>query len=394
MEELLDALKWNRVVLVGCDSEAALTVQAAIRLAPSGRVAGLVLCGDLATLQDEILQSGWDITVDGIRSTNRLLIDNFVVDLFLRENVQCPFTVVWAGDAPSLLPNVGAHALAPPELDAVEAMLGNRYVILGGGAAPHRRRPELFAWVLTRFVEEKIADTADARSLQQRQQPVLSKRGGQQDSPYGDDSSSNPNAAPEPRPLNRLVRLQEFFSPGSFLVTGRVVATMIFYWAIMKVGIHQFDNICAGMVNVQSAVKHVQNWRATTFRFVGRLLSKIGGLFLITSYSSTTKATSSSSASSTLSEPKDADSSGIPESDGALGGPNGTNSSVITSAGDADPRNPTPESSSASPDDASLSPPIADESDEDPRRGESDASAPEREKERRKPLFFLDHVVA
>jgi hypothetical protein len=278
--------------------------------------------------------------------------------------------------------------LASPELDAVEAMLSNRYVILGGGAAPHRRRPELFAWVLTRFVEEKIAGTAAAGTPQQQQQPVLAKRGGQQDSPYGDEFSSNPNAAPEPRPLNRLVRLQEFFSPGSFLVTGRVVATMIFYWAIMKVGIHQFDNICAGMVNVQSAVKHVQSWRATTFRFVGRLFSKLGGLFLITSYSSPTKAAPSDSTSST--EVQDADASGISESaDGALNGPNKTDPNLVASEGDADLENPTPESS-GSPDNVAPRLPIS----EDPNKGESDASTPEPEKERRKPLFFLDHIVA
>jgi hypothetical protein len=273
--------------------------------------------------------------------------------------------------------------LTSPELDAFEALSNNRYVILGGGVAPHRRRPELFAWVLTRFVEEKIAGSAG-----RYEQPMLSKRGGQQEIPIGDDDSPNPSAVPEPRPLNRLARLQEFLSPGSFLVTGRVIATMIFYWAIMKVGIHQFDNICAGMVNVQSAVKHVQNWRATTFRFVGKLFSRLGGLFLITSYTSSTKATST--AAPPLAEGSD-DGAGRSESGGASSGPSKADSTMITPEDDGKPDG----EPSASTDAPSPSQPTTGGS-EDSSADESEGPSPqpEQEKEKRKPLFFLDHVVA
>jgi hypothetical protein len=380
--ELLGALKWNRVVLVGCDAEALTAVQAAVQLAPSGRVAGLVLCGDLKSVMDMILVGDWDVTVNGIRNTNKLMIENFGIDLYLQDRLQCPFTVVWSGDSPSL---PLSQALSPAEAEAFEALSNNRYLILGGGAAPHRRRPELFAWVLTRFVEEKIAGTA-ATMRSRTGRPLLEKRGGQQDDLGGiDDPSTDPTPAPpEPRPLNRLVRLQEFLSPGSFLVTGRMIATMLFYWSVMKVGIHQFDNICTGMVNVQSAVKHVDSWRAATFRFAGRVLSKIGGLFLITSYTSSSKST-------------DSEVGGTSSVTQQEMGNEGPNSSIPGLSFEEDESMASGSDEPPSSDEVPNVPPALtyDEStpQSDTTEGDDD-SKPRKNNESRPRLFFLDHVVA
>jgi hypothetical protein len=380
--ELLDALKWNRVVLVGCDAEALTAVQAAVQLAPSGRVAGLVLCGDLKSVMDMILVGDWDVTVNGIRNTNKLMIENFGIDLFLQDRLQCPFTIVWSGDSPSL---PLSQNLSPAEAEAFEALSNNRYLILGGGAAPHRRRPELFAWVLTRFVEEKIAGTA--ASMRSRPgRPLLPKRGGQQVDLGGtDDPSTDPTSSPpEPRPLNRLVRLQEFLSPGSFLVTGRMIATMLFYWSVMKVGIHQFDNICTGMVNVQSAVKHVDSWRAATFRFAGGVLSKIGGLFLITSYTSSSKSTDSEVGGTSSVTQQEVVNEG---SNSSMHGFSVEEDESMASGSDEPP----------SSDEVPNVPPALTDDESTPQSDTTegdDDSKPRKNSESRPRLFFLDRVVA
>ncbi|KAL3922336.1 MAG: hypothetical protein SGILL_002258, partial [Bacillariaceae sp.] len=42
----VDSLKWNRIVLLGCEEDVVLAMETAMMLAPE-RVAGLILCGDL-----------------------------------------------------------------------------------------------------------------------------------------------------------------------------------------------------------------------------------------------------------------------------------------------------------------------------------------------------------
>ena len=291
VRELLDALRWNQVVLVGCDSEALLTVQAALSLAPT-RVAGLVLCGDLDAVDAFVVAAaalesnptfggGAPSTTTPSAGARKPLPSHFSVDLYLRDHLPCPFTVVWAGDVTPTPP--GHPAAATPDPATFETLAANRYHILGGGAAPHRRRPELVAWVLTRFVEERIATPPSSTvSSSDKSQLARQARGGRQQ-----QQQRHPPAAPpiaEPRPLNRLVRLRELlWSPGSFIVTGRMVATTILYWAVLKVAIHQFDNVCYGMVNVQSAVKSVQSVRQVVWRWAIAALVKVGSLFVLTS---------------------------------------------------------------------------------------------------------------
>lgn len=130
VEAILEALRWNRAILVGCDGAAVLAIRAALRLAPEGRVAGLILCGDLTDVQ----------TMTGD------------VDHFLGENLKCPFSVIWDGDKSTI----------PGAEDATGD--NHRCLIRGGGSAPHLRLPEQFAWALTRFVEERVAPVQDAVS--------------------------------------------------------------------------------------------------------------------------------------------------------------------------------------------------------------------------------------
>jgi hypothetical protein len=48
--EIMEALKWNRAILVGSDSESIFAIETAMMLAPY-RVAGLVLSGDLTEIE-------------------------------------------------------------------------------------------------------------------------------------------------------------------------------------------------------------------------------------------------------------------------------------------------------------------------------------------------------
>lgn len=235
IRKLLETLRWNRVVLVGCDDEASLAIQAALQLSPQ-HVVGLVLVGNLQAAQDMF----------GLEQA----AERFPLDAFLQEYLQCPFTIVTDAEAPRS-PSRRSAA------DTADRLPQHRTLILGGGAAPHRRRPEHFAWVLTRFVEEKIAPD------------VSLARGGQQE---------QASAMPERRPVDQFVRLQELLAPESLVVAGRALATALFYWSVMKVTIYQYDTACDRLLSVQSGITSVMSLRRT---LVGGLSSLLGSLLVV-----------------------------------------------------------------------------------------------------------------
>lgn len=221
---VLDALKWQRAILVGCDQEAALAVEAALNLAPD-RVAGLVLCGDLSDLEKEIESSvrleegeggGEDVSLDG----------------FLRDYVNCPSSIIWDGDASSWSTSHGqdfdSSAASKTGGSAADGII--RSVVIGGGLAPHRRMPEQFAWTLTRFVENRVSvrsrePSRDAHEMQSdvnRPQHIFWR---------------------DILPPRVVEVLDDIFAPGSLLVTGRVIATAIIYLSITRVSIFHYHNI-------------------------------------------------------------------------------------------------------------------------------------------------------
>lgn len=117
--QLMDAMRWNKVVLVGCDSESAVAIQAAKHLAPH-RVSGLILCGNLDSCENTIKNS----RVSG----------TFAVDQYLQERLQCPFLIVWDGSSPkkSLAGSLFGDSRASS--DTTEPKY--RIAIIGGGSAP------------------------------------------------------------------------------------------------------------------------------------------------------------------------------------------------------------------------------------------------------------------
>lgn len=248
--DVLDALRWNRAILVGCDKESALAIEAAVRLAPE-RVAGLVLCGDLTAAEEFVARSKSSTTSVG--HNNRHFIgggkhhhDELLgIDSFLDENVKCPSTVVWNGDvSQKKSKSTNAHQCHLQDL-----LLEKRSVIVGGGSAPHRRLPEQFAWVLTRFVEEKVG-----------QQPYQGKST-KSDGARQTKGSDKHNARPESSHTFQQERFhlplpfdigETLLSPGMLLVSGRIISTAIIYLCAARVAVYQYQNIRNGITEVRS----------------------------------------------------------------------------------------------------------------------------------------------
>mmetsp|Transcript_23123 Transcript_23123/g.38223 ORF Transcript_23123/g.38223 Transcript_23123/m.38223 type:complete len:552 (+) Transcript_23123:176-1831(+) len=233
VEEILEALRWNRAILVGCDREAVMAIRAALQLAPKGRVAGLILCGDLTDVQQSDTCAGGDD-----------------IDAFLQEHcVHCPYSVIWDGAAP-LNHNYKLSAAAAAS-DAQDSSGGgvehHRCLIRGGGSAPHRRLPEQFAWALTRFVEEQVA-------------PV---RGG-----GGGDALTTVQKKRRGRKF-----LDKLVTPGGLLVVGRVLAEAVFYVSAMKVVLYQYENIYWGTTKVYRGYKTLFSvWPKRALRLLGALV--------------------------------------------------------------------------------------------------------------------------
>jgi hypothetical protein len=230
--EILDALRWNRAILVGCDKESVLAMETAMDLAPE-KVAGLVLCGDLTDANRLASEAG-----------------SHGLDAFLRSILDCPFTIVWNGE-------YGRRAPSHSNND--------RVLILGAGTAPHRRKAEQFAWVLTRFVEEKLASL--------RSKPHVAVARPQQETP-------------SPRPPNRLSRgmsnlnlplgLESLVTSEGRLVLGRSIATALFYIIMMKVALVQYGMLRGGLIEIKAKYDTVDKLRRTIFKAVGGFIVNYG----------------------------------------------------------------------------------------------------------------------
>lgn len=267
--QLLDALKWNQVVLVACDTEAAIVaIQAALQFSPH-RVAGLILCGnihdDISKLLAVVMGRTPALYTNNSNNKGTRAESMFELDRCLHDRLQCPFTIVWDGNTET--ETDWTRTLLQSEEPAYDAGLvvgssrsssstsgasqqhhhhHHRTVIIGGGSAPHRRRPGIFAWVLTRFVEEKIAppavrptDVYRNRQLQQQQQQ---QRQHQTFIPF---SKWSPNWRYPSFPLLPW-RVNEMFNEESMVVFGRVVANAVFYAITIRVLFYQYDNVREG----------------------------------------------------------------------------------------------------------------------------------------------------
>jgi hypothetical protein len=253
--EILDALRWSRAIVVGCDSESILAIETAMQLAPD-RVAGLVLCGDLSEGEQLAVNSGVD-----------------VLDDFLRNVLDCPFTIIWDGGGTQASPSGGQWGGGVGAVTS-NSQYSDRSIILGGGSAPHRIRPEQFAWVLTRFVEAKIPSVAG---------------GGRRFRNIGDDAGRGQGVqarAGDQRwssAVNSLFRrlalpfgLDNVASSEGRLLLGRAIATALFYIAIMRVAIVQYGLLRTGLRTIKSRYDSVDALRRRAFQAVAAFIVNFG----------------------------------------------------------------------------------------------------------------------
>ena len=241
--DIMDTLRWNRVVLVGCDNEAKLAIESAMFLAPE-RIAGLVLCGDMTDAEDLAQEFGVE-----------------VLDMFLSNMLNCPFTIIDGGSqAPSDGSTFAVASDAHPDI-----ISRNRCIILGGGSAPHRKQPEQFAWVLTRFVEEKVTSLG---TKSRRVRDEVRRLFQDASSPNGDQNPFNI--------WSRIVLpfgLDNVASSEGRLLLGRAIATALFYIAMMRVAIVQYGLLRSGLKTIKS--------RYDSFGALGRKLFQSIGAFFV-----------------------------------------------------------------------------------------------------------------
>ncbi|KAL3911947.1 MAG: hypothetical protein SGARI_001396 [Bacillariaceae sp.] len=271
--EVADSLKWNRIVLLGCEEDVVLAMETAMMLAPE-RVAGLILCGDL-TEANRLAQEA-----SGVDD----------VDTFLHRALDCPFVIIWdGGSQSSVVSGSSAH-------DAIESAVSSgegRCVILGGGPAPHRTKPEQFAWIMTRFVEERLdyhpRDHLHHMYPHQQQSRQNTRRRHlmsdtdteeDDDDPYADFPGRvpRPNGPGFLRNLNLPFGINSLVSPEGRLLLGRAMAAALFYTSVAKVIVVQYGNLRYGVLSVKSGVDSVGALRRKIFQATGAFIVNFGYL--------------------------------------------------------------------------------------------------------------------
>lgn len=229
---------------MGCDEESILAMETAMILAPD-RICGLILCGDLTKANRLAVEAG------GVNA----------LDTLLHRILDCPFVIIWDGDGTPAVVS-GSSARAAVETDNA------RCVILGGGSAPYRTKPEQFAWVLTRFVEEKL-EYHSMHSLDDGEGP---------DGPRYPSNPARQNRGGILQNLNLPFAIDSLVSPEGRLLLGRAVAAAIFYASIMKVLIVQYGILRAGLISVKTSVDSVDALRRKLFHAVSAFVWNFGYL--------------------------------------------------------------------------------------------------------------------
>jgi hypothetical protein len=242
IQRLLDALKWNTVVMIACDEESVFAVEAAMNLAPE-RISALILCGRIP--EPEGFWKEYSPLM-----LKRGLAEYESIDEVLLDNLRCPFSIVWDGAIPP-----------PPETEVRDAFsqsdFPTRNLILGGGSAPHRRRPELFAWSMTRFVEKNLA----TRTSWTENEPS--------------DRSADREVVNRNDVTPFMAQISELFNPESFVVGGRLIATAILYVALLRTLAFQYGRIRWATINVSSAVRMVFTFPVTMVRGILNVLGQL-----------------------------------------------------------------------------------------------------------------------
>jgi len=241
---ILDALRWRRAIVVGCDTCGAIsTLEAANYLAPD-KVLGVMLCGNFEGIQRYLLH---EMEFDFDPKHHRML------DEYLLRHVDCPSGIISDGNTLKRKQGFGETS----ELMFMSEDYDNlRCVILGGGEAPHRRTPEQLSWVLARFVEEKIVGLSGVNISTPTKKLV-----------HRDSSTFRKNHLDSLDTLSSsmyltLLDLKEtMLSPQSVLVSGRLIAYALLYIACGKAIVTQYRSIQNAFSAIQVSCNYLKKWQ-------------------------------------------------------------------------------------------------------------------------------------
>ena len=266
-------MKWEKAVLVGCDNDGLLAVESAMILAPE-RVAGLILCGDLRKANQLAMEAG------GVS----------VLDSFLHRILDCPFVIVWDGGARSIVSGSSAHDAIETASSTFDSLTGSsssdsdsvdgRCVILGGGSAPHRTKPEYFAWVLARFVEEKI-EYHPKEYVGGNRRSSMTEVMDEDDDEHNREKGTGMRTKRQNRGrilenLNLPFGIDSVVSSEGRLLLGRALAAAIFYYAITKTVFVQYGVIRLGWTSIKNSVSSVDELRRKVFQATGAFIWNFG----------------------------------------------------------------------------------------------------------------------
>jgi len=263
VNSILDALGWEKAIIVGCDADAISAIDAAMRLRPE-RVAGLVLCGDLSRAQTFVSEHA-DYYFSHRTS-------NFSSDHVLSQMVTCPCLVLWDG--------ASSKWSKSWTTDKVDIQNYVRKVIVGGGSSPHRRIPEHFAWVLTRFLEENIVaglkndlqiESSEFEEFEEEEQI-----GKPENEILKSLYSFTLTKSSILKELSADIKsaASSLYTSGSLPVGGRMLAAVILYSSMVRIGFYQYRNFCFGITGVKSKSGLVLSLAGKSIRGIIRILGK------------------------------------------------------------------------------------------------------------------------
>ncbi|GMH83783.1 hypothetical protein TrST_g4914 [Triparma strigata] len=327
VKTVMETMRWKRAILVGSGASSKIALDAAKALSsPSSppatpSVVGLILTGDLLSLAVREKNSKHSNSTSPARFNPKTLPGRTSLLMCALKDVECPYSIIVDEVAvpqpskrrfPLNFLHKSSSALQKEQEEAEHAV-ATQAVLVGGGMAPHRRLPEQFSWVLSRFFEERLIPNPTPSRIKRLRQKIRARTSSNthpdletmsdadSDSDFepfleehDEETKDHENRPPIPDALASLApilksptstptskrRRPTLFEPATYLVFGRVLANTILYTTALGVAIMQGKNIAGGAVELRNQVRDFpQNLKDAPKKIpsaIGRTLNKLG----------------------------------------------------------------------------------------------------------------------